>query len=157
MRIPQGTEHSNRLLAVASSARLDIDGRQLPSAFAQFNGAKGEHWAWTATPDQPATLFKIVSMVPGDTEDCGDIALLGLRRARRAGLRRLQGLTSRSKFRIAKASVDRHRGAYRPRLIRRAGERRPRRFRRAPTKTPAALITGVSRCTHIGVTAGCMA
>lgn len=82
------TAHSNGLLAVASTARLDVAGRQVPSAFAQFNGARGERWAWKAVPDQPATLVKYVSMSPGDTEDCGDVALLAIRRARRAGLRR---------------------------------------------------------------------
>ena len=80
--------HSNRLLAVASTARLDIAGRQITSSAAQFNGARGERWTWTATPDQPATLVKYVAMTPGDTEDCGDIAELAMRRARRAGLRR---------------------------------------------------------------------
>ena len=82
------TAHSNSLLAVASTARLDIEGRQIPSSFAQFNGARGERWTWNATPDEPATLVKFVSMAPGDTEDCGDVALLAMRRARRAGLRR---------------------------------------------------------------------
>ena len=82
------TEHSNHLLAVASTAQLDVAGRELASTFAQFNGAQGERWAWTATPEQPATLVRFVAMVPGDTEDCGDVAMLAMRRARRAGLRR---------------------------------------------------------------------
>jgi len=82
------TEHAGRLLAVASTARMQVGNRELPAEFAQFNGARGERWTWIATPDEPATLVKFVSMVPGDTEDCGDVALLAMRRARRTDLRR---------------------------------------------------------------------
>ena len=79
--------HAERRLALAHGMTVRLNGAALPG---EPRGDEGRRWSWAATPGQPATFVRIVSMARGDVaHDPGAPALVALHRARRSGPARL--------------------------------------------------------------------
>ncbi len=57
--------HAARRLGAAGALELRIGGASLPGT---MRADGGQHWSWTATPEQPATFVRIVAMARGDAE-----------------------------------------------------------------------------------------
>jgi trehalose/maltose hydrolase-like predicted phosphorylase len=80
------TEQSGRGVAIASTASLHLDGRELlPSASEPLRWA----WNWTPVAGQAASLARLVAVARSDDQltDAGDAAWQVLARAREAGWR----------------------------------------------------------------------
>jgi trehalose/maltose hydrolase-like predicted phosphorylase len=78
------TASSGKLLAIASVAGLHVDGRALPPA---TEDQLRRSWAWTLSPGQVATFWRIAAVTRGDNprQDPGIEARAALERARRIG------------------------------------------------------------------------
>jgi trehalose/maltose hydrolase-like predicted phosphorylase len=75
-------------LALASHVGLHLDSRPLPGDCASRPGRCA--WRWTAVPDEAATFTRLIAVARGDdTRDPARAAQTALRRARRAGFRRV--------------------------------------------------------------------
>ena len=78
-----------RRLALACASRLNVDDLSVQSGKA--GNALCRRWTWLALPDKPATFLRVIAVSrEGHTgRDAGESAAASLRRARRAGPRKL--------------------------------------------------------------------
>ena len=84
------TAQSAKSLAIACTASMRVDGREVAADREDWRSPLNRHWAWTSQSGRPATLLRAATFARGDADD--DIqaqALAALDRARQTGWRNL--------------------------------------------------------------------